>query len=89
MRFYTGGENYVSKPKTNENGTRTVYVKDYEIGKTTADKVTYILEKSGMTHAELAKVLGYKSNEIHYIKGGYMPDNKNVISVINKLYRLW
>lgn len=65
-----------------------IYIRDYEEGKTLADKMAYIREASGLTQAELGRVLGYKSNEVHYIEGGFMP-SKNVISVINKLYRLW
>lgn len=80
---YNVGE-YVGRNLNNEN----IYVRDYEVGKTIADKMTFIREVSGLTQNELGRVLGYKSNEVHYIEGGFIP-SKNVIAVINKLYRLW
>ena len=65
-----------------------VCIKDYEVGVTLADKCKYIRWVGEITQSELSKVLGYNSNEVHYIEGGWIPD-KNVITVINKLYRLW
>ena len=64
------------------------YIKDYERGMRLSDKVKYILDMSGMTQMELDKVLGYKSNEVHYMKEGWIP-SYNVRQAINKLYRLW
>lgn len=64
------------------------YVKDYEIGISLADKTKYILDKSGITQAELGKVLGVTQSQVHYICGGYQPAY-NVVQVILKLYRLW
>lgn len=68
----------------NENNN----IKDYEYGVKLKDKVRYILDMGELTQDELGKVLGFKSNEVHYLKDGWIP-SKNVISVINKLYRLW
>lgn len=85
MRFTVG--DYVDR-KVYGKDNRPIYVKDYEVGVPLKDKVIYILEASGVTQDELGRVLGFKSNEVHYMKGGWMP-SKNVISAINKLYRLW
>ena len=64
-------------------------IKDYEYGVSIADKVKYIRKEADMTQAEFAKMLGCATSEIPYLERGYIPDNKNRLAVINKLFRLW
>ena len=63
-------------------------MKDYERGVNLAQRTKYVLDKSGMTQDELAKVLGISQSQMFYICGGFQP-MYNVVQAIFKLYRLW
>ena len=64
-------------------------IRDYEIGKTLAEKCRYIRAAIGLSQEDLGRILGCCQGEISYIERGFIPENKDKISVINKLYRLW
>lgn len=72
----------------NKDGNR-VNIKPYEISVSLAKKVKDILDFSALTDSQLARVLGVPTNDISRYLGGEIPENKTVIAVINKLFRLW
>lgn len=63
--------------------------RDYEVGVSLAEKCKYIRSAIGLSQEDFSRIIGVSQSEISYIERGFIPENKDKISVINKLYRLW
>ena len=69
-------------------GGKTHSLREYEVGYTFGAKVKYLLENSAMTEDVMCCIFDAEIGTLYeWADGLTLPDNRNIITVINKYFR--